>query len=266
MLKTFARVLLAMCLPFLVFAQSGSSETLKQLKNRWEAVSEDRRPTLREVDEVMAAVEALLKSPNRWSYADEKAARLMVVGTYLAKYSLLESPDFTNTKGGPAMRQKARGELEYLLKLKPDDKDVLTAYQSLLASMGVDTYPIARKIVDLHPKDSWAHFVLGQMEFQRKNNSHAIQSMARAIETADNPKLLAMYVEAATNSLQDANCPPDARWQKLQEEIPMEFRYGTDPYLNSAKIGPEMKRLQGTLHESLRKHRCAESKAPNSHK
>lgn len=147
------------------------------VKSLLESISGGRPPTLREVDDLIGPLEALLRSPGKKEFADEKAARLMLASAYLAKYSVLESPGSTGTKGGPAIRLKAKGEYETLLKARPGDREVLIAYQDLLAGMGVDTYPIARKIVELYPRDSWGTIPIGPTgvsseEVQPGNSEH----------------------------------------------------------------------------------------------
>lgn len=82
-------------------AQGATPEQhLAKAKDAWVEAAGDKVPTLAEADAVIRTLRLVLAAPAQLKFVDEKAARRLLVEVYQAKYSLLESPEWTNTKGG----------------------------------------------------------------------------------------------------------------------------------------------------------------------
>lgn len=237
-------------------AKEDPSIGLQRARQKFEMAVAGKPPTRAEIDDVIRdltqVINSGLKTPN-----DEKTARLLLASSYRYKYSLLESPDWTNTKGGPEVLRNARAQLEAALKIAPRDKQLLYEYAMVLSLSGADAYPVIKKIAEFYPNESASHASVAHAEFQKGNPQRGRESISQAIIFAESPQRLAAYMSQAVDSFDSASCPLKPDVSALLERMPLEHRFpevaGQDV---PSKLPSELKGLQERFVAGLRQHNC----------
>jgi hypothetical protein len=233
---------------------------LEKAQDLWEVAAGDKAPTLGETDSVIQVLRQALSAPVRLKFEDEKAARLLLAKVYQAKYSLLESPDWKNTKGGLEYLKKAKSELELLIKRKPGDKETLLEYLSVLNLLRVESLPTLKQLVAFHPSDSWVRYLLALEQLRSGNLVEGHESLSRAISLSESAAQLRVYLDSAEAEFLTLGCPVSATLLKGRQKLPEE--HDANPLPTSAKNkqvntkSPNLQALKKEILADFSAHKC----------
>lgn len=207
-------------------ALAAESKALLELEQMYGQATEEKAATMPEIEQILQQIAKT--QAKKLSDAESKKVALLTIRVLRHKYSLLESPNFQNNKGGRAFLEQAKKVATDWLSKHPKDVEMLFALVETQATMRESTQPSLERILAIAPSNAWVHFSMAGNFHREKNLPRAMQAIADAVRLEKNIEQQALFMENGAAIAQDAACPFTDDLHKLLAKVPDHHHDGAD--------------------------------------
>ncbi|MBC3812313.1 tetratricopeptide repeat protein [Undibacterium aquatile] len=186
-----------------IAVEKEKSAQLKVAQELFNDATNDKSPTLIEMDEVLKKISGI--SPKA-GISIERQLSLLKIQVFQYKYSLIESPQFKDNKGGRMFLLQAKKIAEDWLARYPNDVDFLIQLQLLQVTLREPSGATIKKLIEIDPNNGSYHLLLYLDYFYNREFDHALEELVKAIKVETNILRKIEYMEKGLSLAHDAEC------------------------------------------------------------
>ncbi|SHG67350.1 hypothetical protein [Massilia sp. CF038] len=193
---------------------------LRSLQGEYAAQADGGIKSVKAIDALLTQLDQL--PLQQVAPAVRRGALVLRVELLLHKYSLLESPDFANNKGGVAVLQSARALCQQWLDTHPADLDVLGQLYNIQVSLRVPVRATIDKMLAADPNNSFARELSSINYDQEDKLALAMQEILRATSGEKVPSRTVDHMQTGISYARRAECRFADALQAIVDALPPE--------------------------------------------